>query len=249
MFVWSEQSRQWYINAARLNPCHQEQARLCRPFLAGMHSVAEFGCGHGFLAMELASLGIAITAIDSDEGCLAFAREEAARRRLTSLTFLQADALSLDRTARWDCVLCCLFGDFETDLDTFCWHAKKRLLILTRRSDDASLLPLPHKEERLQGPEGRKRGRRRQNASTVEELLKARHCSYQRKDCSFEFGQPFGDMEEARAFVHHYVRCPLSAELVDSFLHERLVSRPFGLYLPYQKKMSLFAVETTSCNC
>ncbi len=247
MFVWNEQSRQWYINAARLNPCHQEQARLCKPFLTGMRSVAEFGCGHGFLAMEIASLGLSVTALDVDEDCLAFARMEARARNLTTVRFLKANALALDPTARWDCVLCCLFGDFERDLDIFLSHAQKQLLILTRRAEDTSLVPpLRMDAQKLQTQEPEPGSRRRQNAGIVEELLQARQCVYKRLDCSFEFGQPFADMEEARAFVRHYAKGSPSAETVDSFLEARLVSRPFGLYLPHEKKMSLFAVETTA---
>ena len=57
MFVWSEQSRAWYIDAARYSSYHREQAAVCASFLHGLSTVAEFGCGPGFLAMELAMLG------------------------------------------------------------------------------------------------------------------------------------------------------------------------------------------------
>ena len=81
MFVWSEQSRAWYIDAARYSSYHREQAAVCASFLHGLSTVAEFGCGPGFLAMELAMLGFATKGFDIDAGCIDFARRESTIRR------------------------------------------------------------------------------------------------------------------------------------------------------------------------
>lgn len=230
MFVWSEQSRAWYVHAAQYASYHREQATLCASFLEKGATVAEFGCGPGFLALELATLGFATTALDVDGGCVAFAREEARRRHLANIVFEERDALVLDARFSWDCVLCCHFGDLSTDLEALLAHARRVLLVFVRRPEEEPLVP------------GRSR-RCRQDASLVEEILRQHERDYVRRDCDFEFGQPFTNLAEARDFVRHYTKNALSDAETQAFLAQRLVQAPCGLYLPHTKKLALFAIR------
>ena len=230
MFVWSEQSRNWYIDAARVSSYHREQAALCASYLKEHLSVAEFGCGPGFLAMELAALGFATEGIDVDAGCISFARRESAQKRLTNIVFEKRDALSLDASLSWDCVVCCHFGDLVTDLDTLLAHARRTLLAFVRRPEEEPLVP------------GREK-RSKQDASLVEESLRRRGLRFVRRDCDFEFGQPFANTSEARDFVRHYTKNDLSCSEAEAFLAPRLVQTPTGLYLPHKKKLSLFVIK------
>lgn len=230
MFVWSEQSRAWYIDAARSSSYHREQAALCASFLHGPTTVAEFGCGPGFLSMELAKLGFATTGLDMDAGCMDFARRESAQRCLTNIVFEERDALALDADASWDCVVCCHFGDLATDLDTLLSHTRNILLAFVRRPEEEPLVP------------GRER-RCKQDASSVTESLRQRGAGFVRTDCDFEFGQPFASSGEARNFVRHYTKNALSDSEAEAFLAPRLVQTPSGFYLPHKKRLALFAIK------
>ena len=230
MFVWSEQSRNWYIDAARVSSYHREQATLCASFLQGHFSIAEFGCGPGFLAMELARLGFVTQGLDLDAGCIDFARRESAQRKLTNIVFEKRDALRLDASASWDCVICCHFGDLVTDLETLLAHARHTLLAFVRRPEEEPLVP------------GRAK-RNKQDASMVEESLRRRGINFVRKDCDFEFGQPFANRNDARDFVRHYTKNTLPDTETDTFLGPRLLETPSGLYLPHKKMLSLFAIQ------
>ena len=230
MFVWSEQSRAWYIDAARYSSYHREQAALCASFLHGLSTVAEFGCGPGFLAMELAMLGFATTGFDIDAGCVAFARRESAQRHLANIVFEERDALALDAGASWDCVVCCHFGDLATDLDTLLSHTRNILLAFVRRPEEEPLVP------------GREK-RSKQDASMVEASLRKRGAGFVRTDCDFEFGQPFASSGEARNFVRHYTKNALSDSEAEAFLAPRLVQTPSGFYLPHKKRLALFAIK------
>ena len=230
MFVWSEQSRAWYIDAARYSSYHRDQAALCASFLHGLSTVAEFGCGPGFLAMELAMLGFATTGFDIDAGCVAFARRESAQRCLANIVFEERDALALDAGSSWDCVVCCHFGDLATDLDTLLSHTRNILLAFVRRPEEEPLVP------------GRER-RCKQDASSVTESLRQRGAGFVRTDCDFEFGQPFASSGEARNFVRHYTKNALSDSEAEAFLAPRLVQTPSGFYLPHKKRLALFAIK------
>ena len=230
MFVWSEQSRAWYIDAARYSSYHREQAALCASFLQGHFSIAEFGCGPGFLAMELAALGFATEGLDVDAGCVAFANRECAQRGLTNIVFEECDALSLEASASWDCVVCCHFGDLATDLDTLLSHTRNILLAFVRRPEEEPLVP------------GREK-RSKQDSSMVEASLRKRGAGFVRTDCDFEFGQPFASSGEARNFVRHYTKNALSDSEAEAFLAPRLVQTPSGFYLPHKKRLALFAIK------
>ena len=230
MFIWSEQSRTWYIDAARVSSYHREQAALCASFLQGHFSTAEFGCGPGFLAMELAMLGFATTGFDIDAGCVAFARRESDQRHLANIVFEERDALALDAGASWDCVVCCHFGDLATDLDTLLSHTRNILLAFVRRPEEEPLVP------------GRER-RCKQDASSVAESLRQRGAGFVRTDCDFEFGQPFASSGEARNFVRHYTKNALSDSEAEAFLAPRLVQTPSGFYLPHKKRLALFTIK------
>ena len=230
MFVWSEQSRAWYIDAARYSSYHREQAALCASFLHGLSTVAEFGCGPGFLAMELAKLDFVTTGFDIDAGCVAFARRESAQRYLANIVFEERDALALDAGASWDCVVCCHFGDLATDLDTLLSHTRNMLLAFVRRPEEEPLVP------------GREK-RSKQDASMVEASLRKRGAGFVRTDCDFEFGQPFASSGEAKNFVRHYTKNALSDSETEAFLAPRLVQTPSGFYLPHKKRLALFAIK------
>ena len=230
MFVWSEQSRNWYIDAARYSSYHREQAALCASFLHGLSTIAEFGCGPGFLAMELAKLDFVTTGFDIDAGCMDFARRESAQRCLANIVFEERDALALDTGASWDCVVCCHFGDLATDLDTLLSHTRNILLAFVRRPEEEPLVP------------GRER-RCKQDASSVTESLRQRGAGFVRTDCDFEFGQPFASSGEARNFVRHYTKNALSDSEAEAFLAPRLVQTPSGFYLPHKKRLALFAIK------
>ena len=230
MFVWSEQSRAWYIDAARYSSYHREQAALCASFLHGLSTVAEFGCGPGFLAMELAKLDFVTTGFDIDAGCVAFARRESAQRCLANIVFEERDALALDAGASWDCVVCCHFGDLATDLDTLLSHTRNILLAFVRRPEEEPLVP------------GREK-RSKQDASMVEASLRKRGAGFVRTDCDFEFGQPFASSGEAKNFVRHYTKNALSDSETEAFLAPRLVQTPSGFYLPHKKRLALFAIK------
>lgn len=254
MFLWTELSRAWSLKAARASTYHEEQARACLPLLEDVQTVADLGCGLGFLAMELAKLGKTVMGVDTDETCLFMAVQEAERRGIANVDYLLADAFALCGELSWDAVVTCHFGDMVQDFEKFYLLANKVVLAFVERADDTPLIP------------GLER-RRKRNAEDVASGLEAMDCNFARVDCDFEFGQPFDDMEEARAFVTHYSKGLLAGKELDAFLEERLVERPVerfgerpiagdqaagdqaaqdrgtGLYLPHTKRMTLFSVR------
>lgn len=230
MFLWTDESRAWSQKAARASIYHAEQARVCLPYLEGVETIADLGCGMGHLAMELAKLGKKATGVDTDETCLAMARAEAERCGIANLDYLQADAFDLPPGTAWDAVVTCHFGDMAKDFGIFHALANKAILAFVGRADDMPLIP------------GLERKKKR-NAKEVAQGLEAMDCTFSSCDCDFEFGQPFDNMDEARAFVTHYSRGEIAGKELDAFLEKRLVSRDKGLYLPHTKCMTLFCVR------
>ncbi len=230
MFLWSEESRAWSQKAAQAATYHAKQAKACLPYLEDVKTIADLGCGMGHLAMELARLGKKATGVDTDDTCLAMARAEAEQRGIANVDYMQANAFDLPKDTAWDAVVTCNFGDMAKDFEKFYLLANKAILAFVGRADDTPLIP---------GLERRKK----RNAEEVAKGLEAKDCNFSSVDCDFEFGQPFDDMDEAKAFVTHYSQGKIAGKELDAFLEERLMSKDKGLYLPHTKRMTLFCVR------
>lgn len=233
MFTWTEQSLAWYARAAERSSFHRDLARACLACTdpQDVKDVAEFGCGPGFLALELARAShLRITGLDQDARCTVFAQRKLAPQ-CTHLSFEHRDVFALPEDRVWDVVLACSFGSAEDLCTHFVRHAKNCVLFLVRSRQEAPLVPS-------------QRARKRTYAEDVEAFLRQRGISFAHVPLELEFGQPLTDREDARAFVRHYysIACLDDEHSVEAFLDARLVSGKNGLYLPHKKHMVLFCL-------
>ena len=279
MFTWTEQSLAWYARAAARSSFHRDLARACLDCLArtdrqgsgpGEHSgpggnggttVAEFGCGPGFLARELALVAhVRITGLDQDAHCTAFAQAHLTPG-CAGLAFEHRDVFTLPGNRQWDVVLACSFGSAEELCTHFVQHARKCVLFIVRSKQEEPLIPS-------------QRARKRTYAEDVAAFLHQQGCLFTSVPLELEFGQPLTDRDDARAFVRHYYgSAGLDDAAVDAFLDARLVTAKedrhgengngagngagdgrdagdaeetgetgAGLYLPHTKHMVLFCL-------
>lgn len=74
--------------------------------------------------------------------------------------------------------------------------------------------------------------------------LDAKGVKYAHEALALEYGQPFADREDARAFVRAYTR-PMSEELLEAYLEEKLEKtgdEKWPYYLPNWKEFGLFVI-------
>jgi ubiquinone/menaquinone biosynthesis C-methylase UbiE len=86
------------------------------------YKILDIGCGTGRHSIELAKRGYAVTGIDLSENMLKKAREKANNEKIANISFLKADARSLEFEEEFDLVIMICEGSFplmETDAMNF----------------------------------------------------------------------------------------------------------------------------------
>jgi 2-polyprenyl-3-methyl-5-hydroxy-6-metoxy-1,4-benzoquinol methylase/GNAT superfamily N-acetyltransferase len=81
-------------------------------------SILDFGCGIGRHALELASRGVAVTAVDYVEGFINEAKKTATEKKLVNASFILGDCRKVELNKRFDAAICLydVVGSYADDL-------------------------------------------------------------------------------------------------------------------------------------
>ncbi len=225
MWSWTRQSVAWYARAAERSGYHAELARAMRPFIDPAWTVADMGCGLGFLSLELAGMAARIEAFDTDPLALRELERRAAARGIRNVHPRLEDALA--GTERFGCCVLCFFGQPGLHAASLLKRAGRVIAVVNARGFRA-LVP------------GRGRQGLESDAETAA-FLEGAGIPYRRVPLELEFGQPLETIEEARAIAAHNGRGAATGE-AERWLGARLVRQADGsYYLPHAKKLALYA--------
>lgn len=227
---WTAQSLQWYLRAAAYEDYHDKTAQCLAPFVAE-GTVCDLGCGPGRLSLSLLRHIPEITALDRDHAALEYLARDGAE--LPGLTVVEADAMNLPSDMVWDHLILSFFGRITVDdhLDYFLSHCRRQLISIVSAAPISSFSSTGVS------------ARQKEFAPQVAEFLTQRRLSYRFIPMTLSFGQPLENMEEARAFVHHYSPAD-DREPEEAALRQRLEVLPDGrLYLPHRKEIGIFIIN------
>jgi len=225
MWSWTAQSIAWYARAAEQAGYHAALARAMRSFIDPSWTVADMGCGLGFLSLELAGMATRVEAFDTDPLCLRELGRRIAERGIANVNPRLEDALAC--MERFDCAVLCFFGRPGHRALSFLERAGRVIAVVNARNS-RPLVP------------GRGRQGLESDAETSK-LLNEAGIPYKRVSLDLEFGQPLDSREDALAFAAHYGMDASPGE-AGRWLDARLVRRSDGsYYLPHAKKLALYA--------
>ena len=225
MWSWTRQSVAWYARAAEQSTYHADLARAMQPFINPAWTVADMGCGPGFLSLELAGMAARVEAFDTDPLAIRELERRTAARRIANVHPRFEDAMAC--TERFGCCVLCFFGQPGRMAASFLERAGRVLAVVNAR-DFRALVP------------GRGRLGLESDAETAG-FLEGAGIPYRRVPLELEFGQPLDSFEEALAFAAHYGRDASPGE-AERWLEARLVRLGDGsYYLPHAKKLALYA--------
>lgn len=236
MFIWTDQTIQFYKDAAQLNKYHKVLKEMIAPFIAKEDHVLDLGCGLGFLSLELSQICKEVTAIDHEERVLHLLKEKMKKRSVRNIHVQQQLWEEMELTPQWDIVLASFFGKLPEDMDKLLQMCKKRAIIIS--SNGSSPHFLPRTKERMS---------RKTTREAVDILKNTHHISHY-EEAVLEFGQPFKTKDEAFSFVSHY-REEVDEETIKRHLEKYLVDiddQEFSFYLPNQKNIGIYIVEKES---
>ncbi len=105
---WTDEKIGFYDRAASASDFHRRLADLLEPYLGQAASIAELGCGLGFMTAQLTDRGHAVTGYDSDQRAISWAA-----RRFPFSAFRCRDCYSLGLVA--DTSIAVFFGRLTSD--------------------------------------------------------------------------------------------------------------------------------------
>ena len=181
MAWWTEKRIAFYERAQEASPFTSQLADLIEPCLTG--SVAELGCGLGFMTEELRRRGHAVTGYDTDPLALAYARSH-----FPLSSFSGEDCYSLKDVA--DTSLAVFFGrpTVDDNLTRLMDTCTQRLVYIANEHADAAQCDW-------------------HISASTEAFLKDRGCRFTAKRCSLSFDQPLLDeVELAEWTQENYTR-------------------------------------------
>lgn len=227
---WNDQTCRWFEAASEYTGYNRLLAEILKKYIPQGESLCDLGCGAGFIDLELADHCSSITCIDLAPDAVDCVRRGAKRRGIQNIRALCADASTLQ--SPHDTVTAFFFGDSRF-YEHYFHLAKKRFIVAAHGRRVGNF-----------GPDGYQLIKRSDIEST-RAYLDQLGVSYQYEAVSLEYGQPFPDLDDARAFIRAYSR-PMSDELLARYLAENLKEtnmEQWPYYLPNLKKFGLFIIE------
>ncbi|MCD7928448.1 MAG: methyltransferase domain-containing protein [Oscillospiraceae bacterium] len=228
--MWNEQSVRWFQNASRYTGFHRRLARLLLERIPRRDSLCDVGCGAGLVDFELAPHFQRVTCVDRVPQAVQAVQKRAGELGLDNLTALCLEGQSL--TGQWGTVTALFHGGLE-ELPHYVSLAQDRLILVTHGSGQGSF-----------GPAQRRRAKHIYTA-VMQNWLEQLHLDYRLTETELEYGQPFTDLEDARAFLRAYVG-PMEPGEMEDYLGRALQKTgdgEFPYYLPNQKNIGIFTVE------
>lgn len=217
MFDWTEQTVSWYAAAVAYTGFDCRLADILTRYLPKNETICDLGCGIGYLALELATRGYRVTAIDQSAEAISWLRSERERRTLPTLEVLQTDWRTLADQPLWDNVVMVSAGrraEKEMFYQRLC---RKRLLVVDRLRLSSHV--------RADGGASA----RRQRLTETEE---GRVLTF-----SLEFGQPLASLEDAKAYISTFGGAGVAESTLSTLV--KTGNTDFPLYLPYRKDLEL----------
>lgn len=233
MYMWTDDTLQWMMAATRHTPLYSGIVSLFEDIILLESIICDAGCGTGGLSLALAPKVRQVVAVDSDERAIKLLRKEAQAKRIGNLTPICADIFTDKIAEYFDTMIFCRFGKLEEILPTAYRYGSKRIVIIKQRNQR-------HRFDFQQVEH------ERHSCDTLLQRLAEARISYELRSGTFESGQPFTSLNDARAFFRTYAKNGGSMELTDAQLQERIIATGdpvFPYHLPAQAELCAVICE------
>ncbi len=228
---WTDESIAFLRDAAAMNRYYETIAEKIAPKLSENACVCDAGCGIGELSLALKPYCRHVTAVDADE----LAIKTLKAHLIDGVAALCGDVEALAPKEPYDAMVFCLFGRTEDTLRIAKKQCHGRIFLVKR----------DYSHHRFSAG---KVSLGEYTAGSTEVLLREKSIPYTVERFTAEFGQPFHSIEAAERFFALYNRSESEALSKDE-IKARLTAGPsaeFPYYLPHEKALSLFTVETAA---
>lgn len=230
VIVWNEQSVRWFRNASEYTGYNEKLARILLEHIPSRKTLCDMGCGAAQTDFELASYIEQITCIDISSVAIDAVARQIQEQDIANMSAHCMDAAKAE--GEWETVLALFHGGGDV-VEKYLPRAKDQLILVTHGSLAGGF-----------GPEGRQTAKCF-DAGGIRAYLDERGVKYHLQTEQLEFGQPFTDLDDARAFVKAYTR-PMTDSELEAYLREKLEhtgKEKFPYYLPKKKNLGIFVIR------
>ena len=227
-FDWNDDTIRWYLNANNYTGFYKDIAETIRPGLAGLTSLADFGCGLALFDFEIAPFMETVDCYDISDAALVSVRERLSAAGIQNVETHKQNTKRLKGS--WDVIYMSFFGSRKPDVYlSMC----KKLVAVVSMAAQAEMFPVAYQ---------------RYKKNTVDETVRYldnNKLPYRLTQHELEFGQPFVSEDDARHFVRTYTSGITDGEVMD-FLSRRLVRtgrKDYPFYIPRTKAVGIFELD------
>lgn len=210
---WNNEKISWYIRAANRSDFHKSIICAISEFIPKSESIADLGCGLGYLTNEFATEGYSIYGYDIDERAINKATEIHKRD-----IFKKCDCYTLDNVA--DNSIALFFGKLTEDknYEILLRTSRKRLIYITGGGS-----------------------KRRTSDDEIKRFLDSKGAVYRKKEITLSFDQPLIDKREADKFlVAYYTGTVLEYK---KMMIEPYSDNEFHLILRNKKEITIYEIN------
>ena len=227
---WNNQTVRWFEDASEYTGYGRKMAQILKEYIPQGDTLCDLGCGAGLVDFALADHCSSITCVDISPDAVEHVRHKALVNGIKNMHALCMDASEL--TGSWDTVMAIFFGRGQIH-EKYLRLAGKRFVLITHAHRKGNFGPEGHQTLKCS------------DIATTKDYLDSMGLKYEHKVLTLEYGQPFLDLEDARAFVRSYTR-PMKEETLEAYLEENLEKtgeEKWPYYLPNMKDFGLFIIR------
>jgi SAM-dependent methyltransferase len=242
LFRWTDESAMWYEEASAYTGYHDRLAEIISPHLDHSYTCCELACGTGTLARHLAPHVKSYIANDIDFHATDHLLKMTADGSVPNLSVMQGDWHEVFAGKSFNAAVFSFFGAVEDDWDDLKQLAEDKIIVISPRSREGKMKAAAEaaksdKSQRIL----RGKARSYETGPSISEFLDKNGISYVCEDLDLEFGQPFSNLSQARAYVRYYYK--LEERDIDLFLEKKLERTDTGWYFPKNKAISVIIID------
>lgn len=226
---WTEEEITWFHNAAEYTDYNEKLADFILQYAKKGGTLCDIGCGAALVDFCLAPYFSKITCVDVAEKAIDSVKRDIKEKNIINMEAICQDGETLE--GHWDTVLTVFHGGSDI-FDKYFKYVKDTMIIITH---DHQCERFGHKDVYRYG----------YSAAGTKETLESKGIVYEEISMELEHGQPFTSLEDAKAFLTHYVSFDGEEER-KQYMEEHIIEtgdKKYPYYQPKTKKMGIFVIR------
>lgn len=225
---WNDCTMEAFNKASEYTRFHEIVAEKLKSYVEDTNTICDMGCGLALVDIYLSKYVKNITCVDVNEKVIDYAKKNAEKKKVDNIKFLISDFKEVEEF--FDAILISFFS-YE-DVEYFSKHCNK-LIIIVNNSDDTHIPVSDKKHEVIN----------LHTAENLKKLLDQKQLKYSVETMNLQFGQPFENEDEIRAYADGYNESGENDKIFEHVMQNVQKGDGVAYYLPHDKRISIFVVE------